>query len=502
MVGLITGGRGLALVTAAILSCLLLFSAVAGAAKKQSAAGKRPAISTKPTLSPSFAWKKRDYTIRCKNRAVRAEVTVPVGWRAAIKGLKNKTTSSSRRAATGATRTISGRVRMTGGSGFHFTFRKKGRRNARKYHVRCLPGDFPPYRFVRSRPGGPRLMFVQMQNHYAAIFDRHGVPVWWYRATGFADNAQLLADGTVAWVPVDEISYQQGDYEIRRLNGRHVRSVRAAGGLTTDIHELLLLGNGNYMVGAFLDSAGKDTTPFGGPADTTVRGAQVQELRPDGSLVWHWNSDDHIDLTETGRWWRHALQSSRPWDAAHWNSVERNGDSLLMSFRHLDAVYKIDRGSGEIVWKLGGTGTDRSLEVLGDPLGSYPFGGQHDARWQPDGSVSIFDNGSELGRGPRVVRYVVDEQRGTAKLVESVTDPKVPASICCGSARRLNSGGWLVGWGGNNERGIIGFYDSKGRPVSRLWTAGGFSYRAYPMTGEFPSRNRLIRAMDAIRQRG
>ena len=45
---------------------------------------------------------------------------------------------------------------------------------------------------------------------------------------------------------------------------------------------------------------------------------------------------------------------------------------------YVGAVYSIDRSTGDINWKLGGTHTPESLEVKNDPNGDYPLGGQHD----------------------------------------------------------------------------------------------------------------------------
>ena len=42
----------------------------------------------------------------------------------------------------------------------------------------------------------------------------------------------------------------------------------------------------------------------------------------------------------------------------------RTGKFMYLSFRNLDAIYKVNRKTGEIVWKLGGTETPESLEVL------------------------------------------------------------------------------------------------------------------------------------------
>ena len=64
--------------------------------------------------------------------------------------------------------------------------------------------------------------------------------------------------------------------------------------------------------------------------------------------------------------------------------------SRTVSFRHLDAVYSIDRSTGDINWKLGGTETPESLEVKNDPYGDYPLGGQHDARIDRHGNLTVF----------------------------------------------------------------------------------------------------------------
>jgi hypothetical protein len=165
-------------------------------------------------------------------------------------------------------------------------------------------------------------------------------------------------------------------------------------------------------------------------------------VTPDGQLVWKWNSLDHIGLGQTTkRWWEQVLASGRPaLDIQHWNAVEPAGRNLLLSFRHLDAVYAIDRTTGAIVWKLGGTHTSKSLKVLNDPEGAYPLAGQHDPRVLPDGTISIFDNFTGLNKPPRVVRYRINPTARTARLVQSFTDPTATRSVCCGSARMLPSG--------------------------------------------------------------
>ncbi len=95
------------------------------------------------------------------------------------------------------------------------------------------------------------------------------------------------------------------------------------------------------------------------------------------------------------------------------------------------------------------------------------------------------------------MRYRIDQQAGTATLLESVSDPAVPVSRCCGSARRLGNGHWLIDWG---QSKVIGGYAPGGQRTFRLVfkPAGMFSYRAEPVPAGVLSPQDLRQAMDAM----
>jgi hypothetical protein len=458
-----------------------LGAAVAHASPNERGA-PNPSFSTMPQLDPSFQWAIHDYAIRCDGNPVKVSVTTPGDWLGKVGsgGFHDGNFVVSRPLMPGRALTV--------------TFHRPGQRYL-DFHVRCLPTDFPAYQFTRTRPGGPGFFVVQMQNQYATIFDRNGVPVWWYKASGAPNNAELLPDGTIAFAPVNEATFGLGAYQIHRLDGSLVRDVKPVG-LLPDIHELLLLPNGNYLLGAKVHKSHVDTSPYGGSSNATVVGFQIQEVTPGGKLVWKWNSLAHIGLDQTPtRWWDMITQRPQPYDIEHWNSAELDGKNMLLSFRHLDAVYEINRKTGGIVWKLGGTPTSKSLDVLNDPESAYPLGAQHDARRDPDGTITIHDNFSYLGKPPRVVRYRVDPQAGTARLVQSISDPEATSSICCGSARRLPSGDWLVGWGGIP---FVGAYNAAGQRIFKLDLVSGFSYRSFPVPPHALTAGDLRSAMNAM----
>ena len=455
-----------------------------------------PSFKVTPTglLNPGFGWQKPDYVVRCAQGAAAIRVKGAKGWRAKV--------------GKGAYRPGGFTASLRSGDGRRtvVTFRKAGEgTRTHRFHLRCLPADFPPYGFERLGPGGPPFFTLQMENRYAAIVNDDGVPVWWYQAQFDPYNVDLQPDGTITFTPIDDISLQKGDYEVHSLNGRLLRIIKAEGTEPPDVHELQLLDNGNYLLGMQYPYTA-DTSAFGGSVNSQVLGIQILEVTPDGQIAYRWASGDHLSVSETPqRWWDDPLLDPEPYDTSHWNSVELIGEDanrMLLSFRHLDAIYLVDRTTGAIVWKLGGTPTPQSLDVIGDPHeGPTLFGGQHDARMLPNGTITIFDNRTGLGEPPRVVRYRIDESAGTATLVQQFQDPEVSVAFCCGSARRIPHGEWLVGWGGSIT-GTVGAYDRTGAPIFRFITDLTFTYRAYPAAEGEVDPVELRQAMDKLARRG
>ena len=319
--------------------------------------------------------------------------------------------------------------------------------------MRCVPPDFPEWTASRTGPTQAEYYITAGGlaadgNNYPAIFDNNGVPIWWAPRTRTL-FAELLGDGNMAWTKTDGTPIEE-----RRLDGTLVGSVNTALG-SQDNHDLLRLDNGNYVLVGNVRRAGFDFSSWGGPASAAVIDHIVQELTPTGAVVWTWSAADHISVDDTDPQWRAALLATgEPYDAYHWNSIEATPTGYLLSFRHLDAVFNIDRDTGDIVWKLGGTTTAESLTVLDDPVftGGSHFGGQPDARLLDDGTVTLFDDGTNLGRAPRGVRYQIDPGARTATMLEQQTDSVAPGAFCCGSARRLAGGNWVFGWGSHELR--------------------------------------------------
>jgi hypothetical protein len=444
------------------------------------------AVSANPALTPSFDPEVADYTTRCTGDPLEVSGRAAEGTEVAVDG---GAPTDGKFEAT---------VPLEENQAFSFTVTTG--LESKDYFVRCLPSDFGAWEYEPLRRPSHELYFVAPNlavagppAQYVVMFDRDGVPVWWdTEPGGTLQDAKVLPDGNLAW-------WNAGNgYVIRELDGAQVQHVTAVG--FTDGHELQQTPNGNFLLISNAIREGVDLTEYGGTVDEDVEDMVVQEVSPSGDLVWSWSTKGHIGLAETGRWWPTALSRPAPRDIIHMNAIEPVGDdAILISARHLDAVYKIDKATGNIIWKLGGTWTPKSLQVLNDPEGPYPFGGQHDIRLLPDGTITVHDNNTGLGARPRAVRYSIDEAKRTATLVEEVTDPVAPSSFCCGSSRRSADGSWLMSWGGNS---LVAEYDSAGQPNFRLRFGGAiFSYRAVPADEEGLSVSSLRAGMDAMHPR-
>jgi hypothetical protein len=377
---------------------------------------------------------------------------------------------------------------------------------ASEYSVRCLPSDFPPLsvEIGSSPPQAEWYVFspsIGASTPYVILTDSHGTPVWWkLEPGGTAIDAKVLGPTQIGWTTLT-VYGAGGQYVIRDFGGHILNTITG----DIDDHELAMTPAGTFLV---IEDAQRacppdcaDLSPWGGSAQAAVIDAEIVELDRNSNVLWKWRTRDHIALSETGATgWLAAVGD----DIIHMNAIEPDGtDGLFFSARHLNAIYHVTKSTGAIDWKIGGTVRPESLAVVGDvrPTAIGPNGqalsGQHDVRRWSDGTVSVHDNGTIALRPPYIVRYKIDTTNRTAEVVEEVQDARTLASVCCGSARRLAGGHWLVQWGGAP---YVSELDSSGNPVLTIHYNSGpaFSYRAVAVAPGEVSAVTLRDGMDAM----
>jgi hypothetical protein len=111
----------------------------------------------------------------------------------------------------------------------------------------------------------------------------------------------------------------------------------------------------------------------------------IQEVDREGNVSWEWDASEHFDVADATS---DIDLTKSVVDWAHCNAIDIDADgNLLLSSRHLDEITKIDRATGEILWRLGGeecrnnqfTLLDDFLVEGGDTL-FFGFSHQHGVR--------------------------------------------------------------------------------------------------------------------------
>jgi hypothetical protein len=360
------------------------------------------------------------------------------------------------------------------------------------YWIRCLPHDFPNVSVKRSGPTSDgwylvgNLSVTSGKSAFAMVVDGNGTPVWYRRVERGVVDVDQPYDNSVSFTPALGAAFgtdPDGQFEIDHLATQETEAVHAVG-MPTDHHELRALPSGNRMVLAYPLKENVDLTGFGGfGTGSTMADCAIQELSPEGDLVWQWLASDHVDpVKETTVSSTAVIGTTTVVDVFHCNSIDVDSDgNLLVSMRHADAVYFVSKATGTVIWKLGGTPFNHDgaqiISIVGDP--ETAFYRQHDARRQPDGSVSLFDDHTSVAGVARGAVYSIDQAAGTANLAWQYQGTVNSAAL--GSFRRYADGSSVIGWGatGNGSGLIFSEVDAAGNDLFDLsFEAGATSYRA------------------------
>lgn len=236
-------------------------------------------------------------------------------------------------------------------------------------------------------------------------------------------------------------------------------------GYNTDLHELLLLDNGNALMLAYAPVP-MDLSPYGGPVDGVVVEVVIQELDSAKNVIFEWHSLDHIPLIDTYQ----ELDNSFV-DYLHTNAIEVDSDgNILLSNRNTSDVIKINRNTGEVIWRLGGKSNQFNF------LNDEGFSFQHDIRRLANGTITLFDNGNlKQPQYSRAVEYVLDETTKSIIRVWQYPDSKDVYTPIVGNAQRLDNGNTMISWGTASKLGEV---KSNGLTALEIQLEG-VSYRAF-----------------------
>ena len=219
------------------------------------------------------------------------------------------------------------------------------------------PGTAPGLVFLAPKAGrgqdGPMIIdnqghlvwFKPMKGKIAADFrvqTYQGKPVltWW-------EGALFVGDG-------------DGVGQVLDTNYKPVTTVRTGNGYTFDLHEFTITPRNTALVLAY-ERYNRSLKAFGGPADAKIVDNIVQEIDlATGLVLFEWHSFGNVSPEESNI--PVPKEKGSEWEYFHANAVDLDADgNFLVSARNTSTVYKINRATGKIMWRLGGKKSDFKL---------------------------------------------------------------------------------------------------------------------------------------------
>jgi Arylsulfotransferase (ASST) len=327
-----------------------------------------------------------------------------------------------------------------------------------------LPSDLPRYVASGTDPSPGYVVFAA--NEYGIAIDNTGRVVWYVRLADPATlNFQPQPTGRYYTHPIAADPRNPAPWlEIDPL-GRVTRTLGCARGLVPRFHDLIAIPDGSYWVMCD-EIRTMDLSGVGGVAGALVTGTVIQHVSEAGGLLFEWSPFEHFEITDLD-------SASRVGPSVNWthgNALDLDADgTLVVSFRSLSEITKIDTRTGAVVWRLGGL---RNEFVFGNE--PSPFFRQHGVRLTAAGHLLLLDN---LGHpaGSRGERYAIDPALRTARLLVSYA-PSVPVIASLGGTTQdLPNGHTLVAFGNG---GRVQEYDAVGRTVWQIEGNSGYVFRA------------------------
>ena len=341
-----------------------------------------------------------------------------------------------------------------------------------------------------SSPG--KIFFAPKED--GMVIADNGGRISWFRPTGFGGTGNEIYNfqkQTYHGRPV--LTYWKGASSATGfsqigvftiLNNRYNRIAKfgMGNGYKADIHEFEMTPRSTALVQAYR-GVKWDLSAIGGAKDGKLLDNVVQEIDiKTGAVLFEWHSIGNVSIKSTAA---EQDKDGAPFDYIHTNAIKMDGDSILVSGRKTSTIYRINRKTARVRWRLRGDGAAGSTNNFKMGPGTA-FAYQHDIERLPNGNISLFDNGS--GRGvpsvneessALVLKLSGKGKSRRANLVaryRHTPDPIVADSQ--GNAELLDNGNLFVGWGSKpqmtefNPDGSVAF-------DATFKTSAVSSYRAF-----------------------
>ena len=311
----------------------------------------------------------------------------------------------------------------------------------------------PGLRFisVRRRVPGRQSFQTRAQQEFARerwglilALDARGEVRWYYKSPRRIAGIKPAPDGTLLFTTEDQRVVNidllgnviRQWYAEKRPTGAVANAIPIEG-LQTLHHEPSLTPWGTYIsmaanARAIADYPSSVTDAKAPRKPSMVMGDKIVEFNANGKVVWEWDAFDHLDpyrlhyFTFQPYWHVRGFPGHADWTHGNGIAFDVKSNTVIASFKHMDALVGIDRKTKQIRWIFGdpeGWPKEYHSKIL-KPVGvvRYPWS-QHHPHVTPHGTIVYYDNGHLQAR-PFDGREIVPFHRSYSRAVEIKVDPK------------------------------------------------------------------------------
>lgn len=317
--------------------------------------------------------------------------------------------------------------------------------------------------------GDGHLLWEKISQHTLLDFKK-----WNYhgrtRYTWLEQNPDLYPGSQAGNIVVADESLQ----ELKRLSLLPFGIVTDAAKNGFDGHDFILLDDEHYIAMAYVAQRVHNVpASLGTSGEAYVVCPVIQEVQQ-GAVVWQWEGTRYPEFYAGSSFGNNFKDQTAAQDYMHMNSmcIDPKDGHLICSFRSLNQIIKINRITGDIMWRLGGNNSDFSLSP------EMQFLRQHHASFADDGkTLLLFDNGELPGRPySSILEFQLNETTRTITRFKSFDLPE-PISRIMGSVQKIGNHYFIGGGSGNYVLEID--YTTGEKILELKSTAAVPTYRAY-----------------------
>jgi hypothetical protein len=307
-----------------------------------------------------------------------------------------------------------------------------------------VPSDFPKIEIDILKETAPGKIFManRFGSPYMMILENDGTPYFYRRVESSAWLFTRQANNSLSYW---DLKILPGSFVVLDTNFKVIDTLNCSPIYLIDNHEFQLLRNGHYfLIANEFQIMDMSQLVDGGDSSAIVYGKHVVEFDSNDNIIFIWRSWDHFNILDA----IHVDLTASRIDYVHMNAIALDYDNnILISSRNLSEITKIDRYTGEIIWRLGGVNDD--FTWANDEYGiSY----QHDIRPVPNkpNYYTLFDNGNyHEPRFSRAIELQIDTLSMTVTKVWEYRHSPDRYANGMGNVQRLPNENTLINWSQN-----------------------------------------------------